>query len=202
MTVDVEKGQDIEESVVTKSIEEKEEVTIEKDSTALAGAKAVEEVEEVEKTVYEIPKNFVNPVSQRTVSYRGGKTIERSSKITFGESGLINQKASPDQDGFMKLDGRYLIAVGSRFSTHPGQYIDLILQNGVVIQCIMGDAKADIDTDSTNTFTYRSSCCSEFIIDEKTIRKDIYERGNASLKHYSWDSPVVRVVVYDDYHEL
>ena len=63
----------------------------------------------------------------------------------------------------------------------------------------MGDAKADVDTDSTNTFTYRSRCCSEFIIDKHTIRSDIYERGNASLKYPSWDSPVVEIIVYDDY---
>ncbi|WP_033153819.1 hypothetical protein [Pseudobutyrivibrio ruminis] len=102
----------------------------------------------------------------------------------------------------MKLDDRYLIAVGSRFDTVAGQYIDLVLENGVVIECIMGDAKADVDTDSTNTFTYKSSCCSEFIIDEASIRSDIYERGNASLKYASWDSPVVSVVVYDQYCEI
>lgn len=161
-----------------------------------------EEIEEVEKTVYEIPSSYVNPVSGNTVSYNGGKTIERSSKITYGDLGDINDLAEPDSDGFMKLDERYLIAVGSRFGTVAGQYIDLVLENGVVIECIMGDAKADVDTDSTNTFTYKSSCCSEFIIDEASIRSDIYERGNASLKYSSWDSPVVSVVVYDQYCEM
>ena len=157
-------------------------------------------VEEVAKTTYDIPSSFVSPVNGKTVSYRGGKTLERSSKITYGQCGYINAIASPDQDGFMKLDDRYLIAVGSKFNTLPGQYIDLILQNGVVIKCIMGDQKADVDTDASNIFTYRSRCCSEFIIDEHTIRKDIYERGNASLKYRTWDSPVVKIVVYDDYH--
>ena len=38
------------------------------------------------------------------------------------------------------------------------------------------------------------------IIDENTIRRDIYERGNASLKYRTWDSPVVKMVVYDQYH--
>ena len=161
-----------------------------------------EEIEEVEKTVYEIPSSYVNPVSGNTVSYKGGKTIERSSKITYGDLGDINDLAEPDSDGFMKLDERYLIAVGSRFDTVAGQYIDLVLENGVVIECIMGDAKADVDTDSTNTFTYKSSCCSEFIIDEASIRSDIYERGNASLKYSSWDSPVVSVVVYNQYCEM
>lgn len=67
-----------------------------------------------------------------------------------------------------------MIAVGSRFGTVPGQYIDLILENGIVIPCIMGDLKADEDTDLTHTFTYHSGCCSEFIIDANTIRSDIF----------------------------
>lgn len=170
-------------------------VTIVEECAVLAGPE--KPLEEYEKTAYDIPSSFVSPVSGKTISYKGGKTIERSRKITYGKAGYINSIASPDSDGFMKLDDRYLVAVGSRFNAQPGQYMDLILQNGVVIKCIMGDLKADIDTDTTNTFTYRSCCCSEFIIDDKTIRKDIYERGNASLKYFSWDAPVVRVVVYD-----
>ncbi|SDH27730.1 hypothetical protein SAMN05421493_10187 [Pseudobutyrivibrio sp. 49] len=203
-----------ENTVILSSLVECTSVTIEDDNIVLAGPEVLEEnlaefeeeiqeeeiQEEVEKTEYDIPSSFVNPETGNTVSYKGGKTLERSSKITYGDSGVINDLAEPDQDGFMMLDDRYLVAVGSRFNTVPGQYLDLVLENGVVIKCMMGDAKADVDTDSTNTFTYRSRCCSEFIIDKHTIRSDIYERGNASLKYPSWDSPVVEIIVYDDYH--
>ena len=161
---------------------------------------STKDLSQVESITYDIPSSFVNPMTGNMAKYQGGKTIERSSKITYGPAGIINDLASPDYDGFMKLDDRYLIAVGSRFNTQPGQYIDLVLENGVVIKCIMGDAKADCDTDLTNTFTYKSRCCSEFIIDEKTIREDIRKRGNASLKYFTWDSPVVNIIVYDAYY--
>ncbi|MBP5325614.1 MAG: hypothetical protein J6Y86_08990 [Pseudobutyrivibrio sp.] len=180
-------------------------VTIEEEKIALAAIVAEETTEaeeEVETIEYEIPSSFVHPETGETVSYNGGKTIERSSKITYGDLGIINDLAQPDADGFMKLDDRYLIAVGSRFNTVAGQHIDLVLGNGLIIKCIMGDAKADCDTDATNTFTYRSRCCSEFIIDSNTIREDIYERGNASIKYATWDAPVVKVVVYDKYYEI
>ena len=185
------------EAAEAQMLEEVNEVQM-SEKTNDEAQKAVEEiVEEVEKITYDIPSSFVHPVTGKTVSYKGGKTIERTGKITYGDAGDINRMASPDQDGFMKLDNRYLIAVGSRFDTVPGQYMDLVLENGVVIPCIMGDLKADQDTDSTNTFTYHSRCCSEFIIDEDSIRTDIYERGNASLKTSRWDSPVMSVIVYD-----
>lgn len=189
----------IENIEILNQINEAAEQVIEEEEAALAEAEASQEA--VEKTEYTIPSSFVNPETGNTVSYKGGKTIERSSKITYGEAGEINRLASPDQDGFMMLDDRYLIAVGSRFDTEPGQYMDLVLENGVVIPCIMGDLKADQDTDSTNTFTYQSRCCSEFIIDKNTIRSDIYQRGNASLKMSMWDSPVVSIIVYEDFYE-
>ena len=189
----------IENIEILNQINEAAEQVIEEEEAALAEAEAAQEA--VEKTEYTIPSSFVNPETGNTVSYKGGKTIERSSKITYGEAGEINRLASPDQDGFMMLDDRYLIAVGSRFDTEPGQYMDLVLENGVVIPCIMGDLKADQDTDSTNTFTYHSRCCSEFIIDKNTIRSDIYKRGNASLKMSMWDSPVVSIIVYEDFYE-
>ena len=204
ITITDENTHTFENTAMLSSLAECTTITIEEENVVLAGNQEQDaEVNKtvVSKTIHEIPSSFVHPVSGKTVSYKGGKTIERSRKITYGVSGYINALASPDEDGFMKLDNRYLIAVGSKFNTVPGQYIDLILANGVTIKCIMGDEKADADTDATNTFTYRSRCCSEFIIDDKTIRKDIYERGNASLKYFAWDSPVVRVVVYDAYHD-
>lgn len=198
----VEEAKTTENTEIQDEIIEDTEVSSENENEALeeqdvAAAKDVE-AEEVEITEYDIPTSFVNPVTGNTVKYKGGKTIERTAKITYGDAGEINRLASPDKDGFMKLDDRYLIAVGSHFDTEPGQYIDLVLENGVVIQCIMGDLKADEDTDNTNIFTYHSRCCSEFIIDENSIRSDIYERGNASLKNSQWDSPVASVVVYDE----
>ena len=156
---------------------------------------------EVAQTKYSIPDTFVHPSTGNLMRYTGGKTLERTRKITYGEAGALNRAASPDADGFMKLDDRYLIAVGSRFGTTIGQYIDLVLANGTVIPCIMGDLKADCDTDLTHTFTYKSACCSEFIIDEHAIRADIYERGNASLKEAAWNSPVVTIIVYEQYHQ-
>ena len=200
----LEEAETIKNPEILTEIIEVAKVTIEEEKIALAAIQAEEttEVEEINKTEYEIASSFVNPETGETVHYNGGKTIERSSKITYGELGMINALAQPDADGFMKLDDRYLIAVGSRFGTVAGQYIDLVLGNGLIIKCIMGDAKADCDTDSTNTFTYKSRCCSEFIIDSHTIREDIYERGNASIKYATWDAPVVKVVVYDEYYEI
>ena len=100
-------------------------------------------------------------------------------------------------NGFRKVNGRYCIAVGSYFNTSIGQYIDLILENGVVIQCIMGDLKADVHTDKTNMFTSLNTCCSEFIVDTKSLDPYVAKTGNISNSSPSWNSPVKYIRVYD-----
>ena len=100
-------------------------------------------------------------------------------------------------NGFRKVNGRYCIAVGSYFNTSIGQYIDLILENGVVIQCIMGDLKADVHTDKTNMFTSLNTCCSEFIVDVNSLDAYVAKTGNISNASPSWNSPVKYIIVYD-----
>lgn len=100
-------------------------------------------------------------------------------------------------NGFRKVNGRYCIAVGSYFNTSIGQYIDLILENGVVIECIMGDLKADIHTEDNNIFTTLNKCCSEFIIDKDSLDAFVASTGNISRSNPSWDSPIKYVRVYN-----
>lgn len=43
--------------------------------------------------------------------------------------------------GIRMVDDRYCVALGSHFGCKIGQYFDLVLANGTVISCVMGDAK-------------------------------------------------------------
>jgi hypothetical protein len=100
-------------------------------------------------------------------------------------------------NGFRKVNGRYCIAVGSYFNTSIGQYIDLILENGIVIECVMGDLKADIHTEDNNIFTLVNKCCSEFIIDINSLDSFVASTGNISRSNPSWDSPVKYIRVHN-----
>ncbi len=157
--------------------------------------------ENVLKTEYDIPSSYVNPCTGKTVEYNNRKTLEGKNKITYGVAGELVSQAISDNDGFMMLDDRYLVAIGSRFGTIPGQYFDLVLENGVIIKCIMGDMKDDRHTDATNTFTYETKCCSEFIINEHLIRDDILWSGTASDKYPAWNYPVVKIIVYEQFYD-
>ena len=146
------------------------------------------EVRQIESTSYDIPPY---PGMKKWMDYRvfGGSTRQRR----------LQQYCITDSFGLRGVDGLYCIAVGSRFGTEIGQRIDLILKNGTVIPCVMGDQKANVHTDSTNTFsnTTHNLCCSEFIVDTRKLRREAAQRGDVSLICDIWNSPVVKIITYD-----
>ena len=100
--------------------------------------------------------------------------------------------------GLRVYDGRFTIAVGTYFDTAVGQYFDLVLENGTVIPCIMGDLKADIHTDSRGLFTEASGCMTEFIVD----RTYLPNKNSATYCYDDWNSKVVDVIVYNKFVDL
>ena len=100
--------------------------------------------------------------------------------------------------GLRVYDGRFTIAVGTYFNTAIGQYFDLVLENGTVIPCIMGDLKADIHTDSRGLFTEASGCMTEFIVD----RTYMPNKNSATYCYEAWNSKVVNVIVYNKFVNL
>ena len=84
----------------------------------------------------------------------------------------------------------------------PNQYgkfhkysTNLVLDNGTIIECILGDAKSDRHTDVTNSIALDGSVA-EFIVDTNLNSASKY-RGDASYSYEGWDSPVAKVIVYD-----
>lgn len=75
-----------------------------------------------------------------------------------------------------------------------GTYIDLIIENGVLIPCIVGDIKADAHTDDTHAYTRASMCASEFIIDDE-ICPAAWSR-DISTMYEEWKGKVESIRVY------
>lgn len=131
--------------------------------------------------------------------YPGVKTIE--SYTAFGSrtpQAALQDAASDDELGFRRINNRYLVALGSRFTEDVGQYFDLVLENGTVIPCMLSDQKADEDTDPTNTYTISNGswCCSEFCVDLPVIKSHGID-GDASIMNEGWNSRVAQIRVYN-----
>ncbi len=132
--------------------------------------------------------------------YNGGKTYEPYTTITSVNSWQykLQQKAYTNEDGFRMINGRYMIATGSGVSHDIGRYIDIVLENGTVIPCVIGDAKDDAHTDQEfHIMTKKSHCVSEFLIDESVMNPDLLLSGNMSNYREEWNSKVVKFILYD-----
>lgn len=144
----------------------------------------------IECTEYQVPE-YSGFKSFMTYRKFGRKTTQYE----------LQSFAVTDENGFRKVDDYYMVAIGSYFNAAVGQRVDLILENGEVIQCVVGDHKAKQDTDTAHIFS-KNSCMSEFIVDIKVLDKTVKTRGDVSMfPDEQWNSPVVEVVVYEEFVE-
>lgn len=109
---------------------------------------------------------------------------------------LQNSYAYTAEDGIRMVEGRYCIALGSYFTKTIGQYVDVVLENGTVIHCILGDQKSDAHTDAAH-IAHPDGSIVEFIIDKKLIDPLPGRMGSMSYAYEEWRSPVVQIIVYD-----
>jgi len=110
---------------------------------------------------------------------------------------LQRQYAYTGNFGIRMVDGRYCIALGSYFTTTIGQYIDIVLKNGVVIPCILGDQKSDAHTDKRHIAHRTDKSIVEFIVDKNKLPHQAKIIGNISYCCDEWQSPVVQIIIYD-----
>lgn len=145
--------------------------------------------------LYNVSYSVVN--LPKYAPYYGQKAYENYSAITntYSKQYKLQQVAITDEYGFRKFDDRYLIAIGTYFKAPVGTYIDVELANGVVIPCIVGDIKADVDTEENNVYSLSCGCATEFIVDGWKI--DPYTKGDVSSVFKDWESPCIDIVIYE-----
>ena len=139
-------------------------------------------------TEYEMPQNT------------GFKSYMSYTAITSQESPqyqLQKYFAYTGNYGIRQVNDRYCVAIGTAFNANVGTYFDLILENGEVIQCIVGDIKSDQHTDESNIITLNNGCVSEFIVDPDSL--DFYAKtmGDISYCKEQWFSNVIKIKIYD-----
>lgn len=108
----------------------------------------------------------------------------------------IQQNAYTDNMGlrYVIKDNKryYCVAVGSGTNMTVGDYGYLLYDNDVKLNIIVGDIKADKDTDSNNLITVYSNCASEFIVDTIKLNKTVKRMGDVSYVN-NWSGNVVMI---------
>ena len=158
-----------------------------------------------EKAVIDQTDTYTDVFVPNDVNYSGRKSWEGYASITKQNQWAYKISHSDDMvtdEGFCKIDSRYLIAVGNGVSSAIGTYLDVKLQNGTIIECIVGDIIPDNVLDPVNHIfatNDESYSCTNFIVVNKVgvLNPDVRKTGDCSNKQDDWKSPVVSFRVYN-----
>lgn len=170
------------------------------DDVDVAIVKDKEKTEEPVDENVDLTSKYVSYESYDAPNNSGFKSFMDYRTITNTESQqykLQQHYAYTGEYGIRMADSRYIVAIGTYFTPDIGRYFDIILENGTVIPCILGDQKADADTDSNNIITKHNGCMSEFIVDSYALNKDVKFYGDMSYCLKEWDSPIKTIKVYN-----
>lgn len=146
---------------------------------------------EVEETIL---KTVVINQSGNFKSYMPYRAVTNTSSKQY----KVRQLAYTSDFGLRKIGERYCVAVGTAVTSNTGTFIDVILKNGIVIPCVVGDIKSNADTNSDNITTSDNGCVCEFLTDTELLPNYIKRiTGNVSHCYDEWMSPVEKIIVYE-----
>lgn len=126
-------------------------------------------------------------------SFMGYKAITSKSSSQYK---IQYNYAYTGEFGIRQVNSRFCVALGSGVNARIGTYVDLVLENGTIINCILSDQKDDKHTLDDNLTTAANGCVSEFIVDSSALESLAAKMGDISYACEEWRSPVVEIRVY------
>lgn len=90
----------------------------------------------------------------------------------------FQQQAVTGDYGIRTVDGRYCVALGSYWARTIGTKLDVYMVSGEVLHCVLGDCKADKDTDRSHQYGKPKGDVLEFIVDTHEIPDNVRKTGS------------------------
>lgn len=171
------------DAITTDTINEQSEMKFE------TSPETSSETEEANFEVYKIPNTtgFKSYMDFRTITDKTSNQYKIQS--TYAYTGNY---------GIRMVNDRYCIALGTYYGAEVGQYVDLVLENDVIIHCVLAEIKADEHTDSNNIITLHNGCATEFVVDSDMLVHNVKIIGDISYSDSNWNSPVTEVIVHNE----
>ena len=110
----------------------------------------------------------------------------------------LQTEAYTAEYGIRAVDGRYCIAMGSYYAVKIGTHIDLIMENGSVIECILADCKSNMCTNAANQQDINNNSVVEFVVDMSSLDKNAKKMGDISYAEDKFRGNIKEIKVYTD----
>lgn len=178
-----------------KEIENTEEIEIEPLELEEVEESTEEKLEELEEDIpEETNENYTAkyvPSNNSFKSYMSYKAITSKSSPQY----KLQQQAYTGEYGIRMIGDRYCIALGSFYTTTIGTKVDVVMENGNILKCILGDQKANIHTDKQN-IRARDGSVVEFLIDKRSLNKTAKIMGDLSHADNKFSGEILEIRVY------
>ena len=127
-------------------------------------------------------------------SYMDYRTITVRSSDQY----RLQQKAYTDDDGIRRIDDDVCVAVGTAYADRCGIRLEITLDSGESFTAVVGDIKADRDTDPSNRYHPLQSGCGdmvEFIVETDKLDSKVRRMGSiGTYSKYSGNIVSLRVI--------
>ena len=143
-------------------------------------------------------KDFVFNGNHAFKSYMDYRKIT----CTASKQYSMQRESQTLSNGIRVKDNCYCVAIGTAFNCGVGEKINVYLDNGKMLPCIVGDIKRDCDTDETNTYVPINGNVVEFIVDTNILNDVARAKGDISYVP-EFAGNVIRIKTpYDNEHML
>lgn len=104
-------------------------------------------------------------------SYMDYKTITDTASAQYKL--LQKEDVYIDEEGFLRVGDKFLIAIGNYFGANVGQEVEVELSSGVKFNALIGDIKDDRHTDAMN-LSHPDGSVVEFLVNAKNKEGESY----------------------------
>lgn len=137
---------------------------------------------------YALPKNATGSFK----SYMDYNTITSPSS----KQKALQRFATTDADGFRKINGKYMVAMGTYYADRIGKEFRITLSTGAQLWVIIGEIKQDIHTDPNHQYVLHNGNIVEFIVDDEVLSDLSIYHGDVSYSGMSGRIVKIEEVTY------
>gem|GEM_PF-3666411 len=134
--------------------------------------------------------------SKNFKAYMDFRKITNTSSLQY----QIQSESYTDRNGLRYVkteDGkRYEVAVGTGYKVNVGDFVDVRLDDGAILHCVVADIKQDCDTDWSHKYAKDGSLL-EFIVDATKLSDRARKLGDISAAGKKFDGSPVSLVTFN-----
>lgn len=170
----------------------------------------IEEAKEIERKK-ELEKKNKKKIASASRGISMSVPRSNTSRKTYMDYRAITSTNSPqyklqhsgnvytDNNGFRRVGDKFIVAVGTYFTSNVGSSLIIKLDSGTTFEAIVGDIKANKDTDNQHIQHSSDGSVVEFLVDTNTLEPAIKKMGNCSYsKVYNFKGNIQSITVIEN----